>query len=146
MCWFGCWRWRKLRLPGPGFRPLFDWAAGADAPSTYDEQAQNRGIATDAAGNSYVTRIFRNTLTLGSTTLTAVGDYDVYVASLDATGHYRWAVQAGGNAWSISSTVAFDASGTGVIVAQLDATGSWRWALCGGGPGNDSSAAIAQAP
>jgi hypothetical protein len=100
--------------------PAFDWAAGGDAPSTYDQQAQNRGIATDAAGNSYVTGIFRNTLQLGSTTLTAVGDYDVYVASLDAAGHYRWAVQAGGNVWDISNAVALDASGNVYITGYTE--------------------------
>ncbi|MDO7850453.1 SBBP repeat-containing protein [Hymenobacter convexus] len=100
--------------------PGFDWAVGGDAPTTYEQQVQNTGVATDAAGNSYVTGIFRNTLKLGSTMLTAVGDYDIYVASLDAKGHYRWAVQAGGNGWDISKAVALDASGNVYITGYLE--------------------------
>ncbi|WP_046245284.1 SBBP repeat-containing protein [Hymenobacter terrenus] len=143
--------------------PAFDWADGGNAPTTYQEQAQARGVTTDAEGNTYVTGTFRDNLTLGSTTLTAVSDYDVYVASLDAAGHYRWAVQAGGNDVDISNDIALDASGnvyvTGyfesssaqfgqlalpntsygasLFVAKLTSNGTWLQASVAGGP-NDT--------
>lgn len=100
--------------------PVFEWATGAEAPTTYDQQVQNRAVATDAAGNTYVTGIFRNTMTLGSTTLTADNDYDLFVASLDPMGRYRWAVQAGGNAWDISNGLALDAAGNVYITGYFE--------------------------
>ena len=109
-----------LATPARAQVPAFDWAVGGDTPSSYEQQAQGRGIVTDANGNSYVTGIFRSTLTLGSTTLTSTGDYDVYVASLDAAGHYRWAVQAGGSGWDISNGIALDASGNVYITGYLE--------------------------
>ncbi|GAA4028331.1 hypothetical protein GCM10022409_10540 [Hymenobacter glaciei] len=102
--------------------PAFAWAVGAEAPTTYDQQAQNRAIATDAAGNTYVTGIFRKTMTLGNITLTAENDYDLFVASLDPAGHYRWAVRAGGNDWDISNGLALDAAGNVYITGYFESS------------------------
>ncbi|WP_161599650.1 SBBP repeat-containing protein [Hymenobacter nivis] len=68
-------------------------------------------MATDKQGNAYVTGIFRGSIVLGTTTLTAVGDYDLFVAKRDAAGAYQWAAQAGGSGWDISNALAVDASG-----------------------------------
>jgi hypothetical protein len=151
--------------------PVFDWAVSAEAPTSYQQQVQNRGVAVDAAGNTYVTGIFRNTLTLGTTTLTSVGDYDVYVASLDNAGKYRWAVRAGGLDWDISNGLALDAQGnvhiTGyyesseaqfglatvtnagygasVFVAKLSSAGTWLQASSAGGSGDTYTVGVALA-
>ncbi len=43
-------------------------------------------IDVDSAGNSYVVGIFEGTATLGSTTLTSKGGFDIFVAKLDSGG------------------------------------------------------------
>lgn len=125
-------------------------------------------LAADAAGNSYVAGRFRHTTQFGSTTLTPApntsgGDgYDIYVAKLDATGNYLWAVRAGSTAddeataltvdpsgqvyvtGQFRGTVSFGATtltavpytntapGFGIFVARLDANGTWQWAMNAG--------------
>jgi hypothetical protein len=133
--------------------PGVTWANGGGAPrATYSRQAQARGAVADAAGNTYVTGIFRDTLALGSIRLVSTGDYDVYVAKLNADGEYQWAAQATGNASDLSNGIALDNAGNVYItgytegaelnfgsqkltnpgyggalyVAQLSPTGAWQ--------------------
>ncbi|GAB3291501.1 hypothetical protein GCM10027348_09760 [Hymenobacter tenuis] len=103
--------------------PAFAWASGGEKPKDYDQQAQARGVATDAAGNTYVVGTFRQTLTLGATTLTSVGDYDVFVAKLNAEGVYQWAVRAGGRGEDIGNGITLDAAGHLYITGNTD---SWQ--------------------
>jgi hypothetical protein len=143
--------------------PVFEKTVGSGRPATYTDQAQVNSVVVDAAGTSYVTGIFRGSLTLGSTTLTSVGDYDVYVAALDAAGTYRWAVRAGGGQWDISTGLALDAGGNlyvggytesaeaafsnftvrnesyggSVFVAMLSPAGTWLRVSQAGGAGNN---------
>ncbi|MEO1430008.1 MAG: SBBP repeat-containing protein [Cyanobacteria bacterium J06633_8] len=49
------------------------------------------GIATDGAGNSYVTGSFQLGASLGSTTLSTTGINDAFVAKLDSSGNVQWA-------------------------------------------------------
>ncbi|UOQ76893.1 SBBP repeat-containing protein [Hymenobacter sp. 5516J-16] len=102
-----------LLLSGPGQAqiPAFTWATGGEKPTSFGQQVQAHGIATDRAGNTVVVGSFRQTLTLGSTTLTAAGDYDIFVALLDAAGTYQWAVRAGGRDEDMATGVALDAAG-----------------------------------
>ena len=60
-----------------------------------------RGIATDGAGNSYVSGRFSGTATFGlgeanQTTLTSAGGPDIFVAKYDPSGALIWAKRAGG--------------------------------------------------
>jgi hypothetical protein len=45
-------------------------------------------IAVDASGNSYTTGKFGGTMTVGSTTLTTVGGYDIFMIKLDSSGSF----------------------------------------------------------
>lgn len=122
-------------------------------------------VTTDAAGNIYVTGLFQNNVTIGTTTLTSRGDFDAFTAKLDANGNPVWANGAGGGAsdqaWSISvdgnnvfitgyfdGIAQFDgangilerttAGGFDVFVAGIDATtGKVSWVNSGGGVGSD---------
>ena len=152
--------------------PGVTWATGGGVPrADYGRQAQARGVATDATGNTYVTGIFRDTLTLGSTHLISTGNYDVYVAKLNAAGQYQWAAQAGGFGWDISNGVALDASGnvhiTGytessapnfgsfsltnpsygaaIFVAKLSPAGAWLRVSSASAPGDTYSVSTALA-
>jgi len=117
-------------------------------------------ISCDAAGNSYITGFFWSSATFGSTTLTSSGSDDIFVAKLDSSGNWLWAVKAGGTGTDRAQDLALDASGchiTGsfpgaatfgstvltssgsgdIFVAKVSTSGSWLWATRAGGTGND---------
>lgn len=152
--------------------PSVTWANGGGSPrATYGRQAQATGAVADAAGNTYVTGIFRDTLALGTIQLVSTGDYDVYVAKLNAAGEYQWAAQATGNAEDTSSDIALDGAGNVYIVgsarstdisfgpykltslgygaalyvAKLSAAGAWQRATLAGSPRYDFSYAVGTA-
>ncbi|MCC3160638.1 gliding motility-associated C-terminal domain-containing protein [Hymenobacter sp. 15J16-1T3B] len=81
--------------------PSFDWAAtvSASAPTGgFVGDSRINDMATDSAGNTYVTGGFRNTVRFGTATYNAsnLGN-DIFVAKFDARGTLRWVRQAGGN-------------------------------------------------
>jgi hypothetical protein len=90
----------------------------------------NLGFALDpASGSSYVAGTFSNSITIGTTQLTAAGkmstgNKDVYVAKLDKDGTWLWAVQAGGVEDDIAHDVALTANGP-VVVGDFQATASF---------------------
>jgi len=133
--------------------PVWQWAVSAGGTaSDYGES-----IAVDSQGNTYVTGMFRETATFGSTSLTSSGDSDIFVAKLSPAGNWLWAVKAGGTSNDRSYAVAIDGSGNtyvagsfggtatfgttaltssgeyDVFVAKLDASGNWLWARRAGG-------------
>ena len=59
-----------------------------------------RGIGTDGQ-NVYVTGQFGGQMQLGSTILHASDSSDIFVASLDASGNFMWALSVGGNSDSL---------------------------------------------
>ncbi|RAK68184.1 SBBP repeat-containing protein [Hymenobacter edaphi] len=118
----------------------------------------SRDVATDASGNVYLSGYFQNSVTLGSTTLTASAAGTAFVAKLDAAGTYLWARQLGalpflapdasGNVYLAgqfqntltlgSTTLAAGTAGyTGysVFLGKMDAAGSWLWARASGSSG-----------
>lgn len=120
-----------------------------------------QGIATDAAGNVYVTGNFDGTLTFGATTLSAgLGTTNAFVAKLSPTGTWLWAASGGGYTRDVGralvvrggtvfvtgqvhdqarfgNTPVLSATTTGfadIFVAALDAaTGTWQWSRCAAG-------------
>lgn len=156
--------------------PAGTWLWAARAGGTGADRAQ--GIAVDASGLVYLTGGFgSSTAAFGSTTLLNAGaspNLDIFVASLDASGAWRWATRAGGADGDGSSAVAVLPTG-GVIVtgeflsrsaqfgattltnssganksdayiARLDAAGAWQWALATTGPEDESAQAVTIAP
>jgi len=128
------------------------WAVQAGG-SIYDIGSD---ITTDSNGNIYVTGKFSGTTSFGSTTLTSIGTYDIFVAKLDTEGNWIWAIQAGGE-YTSGRGIAFDNSGYGyvtglfwgsatfgsysftsigmcdIFVAKLDTDGNWIWVYQAGG-------------
>ena len=72
----------------------WEWAQKVGGSSADDH---SNAIAIDANGDVYVTGSFELTATFGSTTLSSAGDFDIFVAKMNSTGHWLWAIQAGGN-------------------------------------------------
>lgn len=55
-----------------------------------------RAIALDASSNCYITGNFGLSATFGAITITGVDSTEIYFASYDASGNFRWVLQAGG--------------------------------------------------
>jgi len=159
-----------LVLTGSGFisnhaaAQTWQWATGAGG-NFFDE---GHGIAGDASGNYYVTGGFVSSITFGTTTLTSISDYDVFVVKYDVTGNVIWAKSAGGSGADIGRSIAVDAGGncyvTGefrnssitfgsttltnngdrdIFVVKYDASGNLVWAKSNGGPNYDLALGIA---
>lgn len=86
-------------------------------------------VVVDASGNSYVTGYFKGTVDFnpgsGTASRTAAGGHDVFVASYDAAGNYRWASTMGGTQDDHGIKLCLDNNGhiniTGNIAGTADA-------------------------
>ncbi|MDB5268379.1 MAG: C-terminal target protein [Hymenobacter sp.] len=161
-----------LRLPASAQAPAWQSAqavavATAAANNPYSEVTAS---AVDAAGNVYLAGSFRNTVVLGGTTLTSLGNSDIFVTKFNpASNQFVWALRAGGfgtdaaSALAVSGTSvyvagAFESSAAGfgtttlvnagyidVFVAKLadaGSTGSFVWAQRAGGMYSDYANAL----
>ncbi|MFA7028745.1 MAG: SBBP repeat-containing protein, partial [Candidatus Cloacimonadaceae bacterium] len=57
------------------------WLWARKAGGTQDDKVYS--IDIDSSGNSYVTGYFKGTASFGTTTLTSIGNWDIFVAKLD---------------------------------------------------------------
>lgn len=100
------------------------WARGFGG--SFDEESTS--IAVDAAGNVYTAGYFWNTVDFdpgpGTFTLTSVGNSDIYVQKLDASGNFVWAAAMGSVTDDNANDIAVDAAGdvyiTGVFNTLCD--------------------------
>ncbi len=151
-----------LAQPGRAQSPAWQLAVQATGSGV----AEVKGLAVDAAGNSYAVGFFTENAQFGATTLVSQGRSDVFVAKLTPAGTWAWAVAAGGAGSDNAAGVAVDASGhvfvTGsfsqqarfgraalasqgdmdVFVSQISADGQWQWATAAGGPSVDRASAL----
>jgi hypothetical protein len=118
-------------------------------------------IVVDAAGNLFITGNFWDVAKFGPLSLTSVAGSDLYVASLNPDGTFRWATPAGGPNGFLAQGIAVDKSGgayvtgffqghaqfgsqgftsTGqndIFVAHFSPVGSRVSAITAGGPDDD---------
>jgi len=100
-----------------------DWQYAVQAGGSTADAA--RAIATDAAGNSYVTGYFDVSATFAGTstiTLNGSGGNDIFVAKYDATGQALWAVSAGGNGADQGLGIAIDMNGNSYVTGHFTDT------------------------
>ena len=143
--------------------PDGNWLWAVTAGGTEDDAGFR--IAVDGSGNACLVGMFKNTATFGSQTLTASGDFDVFVAKLDPSGNWLWAAGAGGihpdsgygtaledsgvvyvtglfmgtaTFGSHTLTASADDTNTDIFVARLDPSGNWLWAARAGGTDHDA--------
>ncbi|MBU0488475.1 MAG: T9SS type A sorting domain-containing protein [Bacteroidetes bacterium] len=141
------------------------WAFGL--PGTSGQRSYS--VSVDNAGNSYITGYSQGATDFDPGTgvvSISTSSYDVFVASYDAAGNYRWAGGIGGASTDIAwegaidgaanfyitgyfkGTVDFDISGAtynviangagyDVFLASYDSTGAFNWAKCMGGTSDD---------
>ena len=126
-------------------------------------------IASDDAGNAYMTGNVLGTISIGGQDLASTQNNDIVVAKLDPNGNWLWATIAGGSGSDGGIDIALDEAGnayvTGtfcgtatfgshtltatdvhngnVFVAKLDAEGNWLWAVQAGGSEFDTGLGIA---
>lgn len=141
------------------------WALNKKVVSVFQTTG---GIGNDAIysikpttdGGSIVTGKFYNTVIFGSTTLTSLGDSDIFVAKIDRYANWVWAVQAGGGLADgatilditkdngamitgyFTGTAYFgqyilngDTTSTDIFVAKISKNGLWQWATSAEGVG-----------
>lgn len=150
--------------------PAGSWQWATRGGGAGPDRAQ--AVAVDGNGLVYLTGGFSGSAAFGATTLASQGTaFDIYVASLDATGAWRWATRAGGAAAEAGSDLVLDGLGRPVItgeffspiaqfgpatlalsgtqgqsdafLAKLDAAGVWQWALGSSGAVEESGHALA---
>lgn len=117
------------------------------------------GVATDSAGNAYVTGHYQSTdAQANGQTLPNAGDYDVFIAKYDTQGTLLWIKTAGGKGYDYGHGIAVDSKGdiiiTGAVAgeakfgdvtvnagsttrpifcAKYDASGNLKWVKTTGG-------------
>jgi hypothetical protein len=133
-----------------------------------DDRAE--AVATDAAGNVYLSASVSGPVTLGGRTLPHAGGTDGLLASFDKNGVHRWSLTFGGVKNESAPALAVSAAGellvvsnynetariagvqtptsneTDFFVAKLSGGGRLRWLRHFGGPGDDVARGVAACP
>ena len=155
-------------LTATGYNDIFaakldsmgNWLWAHQAGGTNFESGNS--IAVDGAGNSYLTGYFSGSASFGPHTLISTGGSDdIFVAKIDPTGNWLWAVRAGGNETDEGLDITVDGAGnvfltgafqdnaafgpynlnssgyTDIFAAKLDPNGNWLWAVRAGGTSVD---------
>jgi hypothetical protein len=143
---------------------LWAYRAGGTDPD------YGRDIAVDGVGNAWLTGGFQDMASFGPYTLNSANEMDIFVAKLDPTGNFLWAVRAGGT-FNTGSDVGIDivvdaegntcltgyfhgtasfgsytltsAGNNDIFAAKLDPAGNWLWAVRAGGISFDCGDGIA---
>ncbi len=132
-------------------------------------------IAIDGSGNVYTTGGFSVTADFdpgaGTFNLTSVGNFDIFISKLDASGNFLWAKALGGTSADYGLAIALDGSdnvyttgyfqvtadfdpgtgtfnltsagGTDIFIFKLDGSGNFVWANRMGGTSGDYGYSIA---
>ena len=143
---------------------------------TFDSFGSVQGIAVDNSGNAYIVGSFSSPFqTIGTTTLTGPKgsngrtNNQVFVAKINTSGAWQWAVQGGsadnnesgqgitvdtaGNVYVVGDFSGSKATEFGnssltskgsndIFVAKLNSAGIWQWANDAGGTGFDQARAV----
>jgi hypothetical protein len=104
-------------------------------------------IAISNTGRKYIAGSFTGMMACGSTYLNSIGEEDIFVAKLNASGDYIWARSAGAYGMDICTDIKVDGMGNvyitgydesgqfgsinlydhGMYIAKLDTDGNWLW-------------------
>lgn len=91
---------------------------------------RGNGICTDKSGNAYVTGYYSGTSDFDPSNLTynltAVGDYDAFVAKYDSTGKLIWAKSIGGKFKEEGYSVQTDDMGNVFVAGKFQDTGDFN--------------------
>ena len=83
-------------------------------------------VKADASGNIYVTGFYYGSATFGSITLTSVsGTQDIFIAKLNSSGNFIWAVSAGGTMADMGNAIDVDGNGNVLVTGQFQGTATF---------------------
>ncbi|MEO8067173.1 MAG: hypothetical protein ABI599_05725 [Flavobacteriales bacterium] len=130
--------------------PSGNWLWATSFGSTGADDAL--AIAVDGDGNAYLTGFHEGDITVGDTTLAVEGGSDLFIAKIDGSGNWIWALDAAGLGYSAGSDVVLGPNGSlyvggsvdsdgevfgedtipsgglsGSLVMRLDIDGNWQW-------------------
>ncbi|MFK7779277.1 MAG: SBBP repeat-containing protein [Gimesia sp.] len=77
------------------------------------------GVAVDKSGNCYLTGMFKNEAKFGKATLNSAGEYDIFVARINADGTPGWAYSGGGKKIDYGLGIAVDQSGNCYVTGEF---------------------------
>jgi hypothetical protein len=134
------------------------------------DEDRGEGLAVDSSGNVYATGRFMDKVDFGGGALVSVDSFDVFLASYDKSGNYRWSHRLGGPLYDGGRSVAVGKNGnvfatgyfagtatfTGgsltskgdrdVFVASFDSAGKHRWSRSFGAAGEDEGHGVTADP
>jgi hypothetical protein len=88
-----------------------------------DQAAQlGLGVATNAAGDVFVTGEFQGSIDLGAEQVSSFGGYDIFLLKIDSTGATQWAKRFGLSDDQIGASIAVDSAGNLLLAGQLFGT------------------------
>ena len=103
--------------------PAFEWAKQMGG---YFGSAFTASVARDVSNNVYTTGYFSGRVDFdpgaGVFNLTSVGEQDIFICKLDASGNFVWAKQLGGTSNDYGNGVTIDASGIVYITGSFSGT------------------------
>ncbi len=103
-------------------QPYLHWAKTIGDVGT----EEMRGMVTDASGNVYNIGYFYGTLDFdpgpGTTALTAVGQSDIFLQKLDASGNLLWVKSMGGADYDFGNAITIDATGNLYMTGSFQTT------------------------
>jgi hypothetical protein len=110
-------------LPALGQLPSRDWLRQISGP----DFVLSSDVATDAAGNAFITGSFYETITFGAgepgeTSLTSAGSTDLFVACYSASGAFIWARRAGSEGSDAGSGIAANLAGEVAVTGSFSGT------------------------
>lgn len=110
------------------------------------------GITVDLAGDAYITGFHEGDITIGDSTFVADGSGDMFIAKIDGSGNWVWALDASGPGFSSGSGLVLGPNGSlyvggmmdnsgevlgndtlpagaenGMLVMRLSVDGNWQW-------------------
>jgi hypothetical protein len=112
---------------------VIQWAKRAGGTNFDYGQA----ITVDINGNVYVTGYFSGSCTFSSTTLNAVGLYDIFLAKYDQSGILQWVKRAGGSGDDIPNAITVDGVGNTYITGSFRNTATFDATSINSTGGND---------
>ena len=80
------------------------------------------GVATDGAGNAFLTGEFTDTAEIAGSPITSSGSTEIYVAKFDRAGTLRWLTQGGGDKGDNAYTIVADARGNLYLSGNISGT------------------------
>jgi hypothetical protein len=109
----GSWDVYVVKLDSTG---TWQWAVSVGSSST--EGAW--GIAVDHNDNPFICGVFGGVVIIGESTIISQDSHDVFVATLDNTGTWQWAISAGGTNWDEGYALTSDNSGSIYVTGYFD--------------------------